>query len=347
MKKVMAWLLAFLLLGGAAALGEAEETPIPIRVLLLPKFEVGELSGDFPGEAQYYYEAYLAGGEAYEVPGAGTLYVKDGVALCLTGMGKVNAAITTAAVLTDRRFDFSAAYVISTGCAGSAMGTTVMGDVFVISEAVDYDLGHRVDSRELKDPEGTTWFRDPSFDDAAVVRLDPALTEAVYALVRDVPLETTERTRAFMAAAFDGAAWAVRDPRVLRGTTVTGDNYWKGIHGHNSAAQIVESYGCADPYALTEMEDVAVGRALQRLGMADRYIIIRDSVNIDVFMAGETPEHLWGPDSGDQLSSEESVESADIFETARKNNFAVGSAVIDAILRGELGTPEPALRPGT
>ena len=31
--------------------------PISIKVLILPKFENGEMTGDFPGEAQYYYDA--------------------------------------------------------------------------------------------------------------------------------------------------------------------------------------------------------------------------------------------------------------------------------------------------
>ena len=37
-------------------------------MLILPKFEVDAMSADFPGEAQLYYEEYLAGGEEYEVP---------------------------------------------------------------------------------------------------------------------------------------------------------------------------------------------------------------------------------------------------------------------------------------
>lgn len=32
---------------------------IPVKVLILPKFEVGELTGDFPGEAQLFYEEYV------------------------------------------------------------------------------------------------------------------------------------------------------------------------------------------------------------------------------------------------------------------------------------------------
>ena len=84
-------LLLFSLGAGGAPFGTActaaadPAEKIPIRVLILPKFEVGSMSGDFPGEAQLYYENYLAGGEEYEVPYAAEgcrLYVKDGVALC-------------------------------------------------------------------------------------------------------------------------------------------------------------------------------------------------------------------------------------------------------------------------
>ena len=176
-------LLLFSLGAGGAPFGTActaaadPAEKIPIRVLILPKFEVGSMSGDFPGEAQLYYEKYLAGGEEYEVPYAAEgcrLYVKDGVALCTLGMGKLRAALNTAAVLSDDRFDFSDAYIFSVGCAGSAVGTTVMGDVVVASAAVDYDLGHRADARELSDPDALTWFHEEEFDDAAVVRLDPA-----------------------------------------------------------------------------------------------------------------------------------------------------------------------------
>ena len=42
------------------------------------------------------------------------------------------------------------------------------------------------------------------------------------------------------------------------------------------------------------------------------------------------------PNFVDSLASESSVESADIFATAMKNNFTVGHVVVDAILNGEL-----------
>ncbi len=315
--------------------------PIAIRVLLMPKFEIDGMAGDFPGEAQYYYERYAAGGEEYTVAGGfegSILYVKDGVALYMPGMGKANAALSTMAVLSDSRFDFSNAYVISTGCGGSARDIGVMGDVCIVSSAVDYDLGHHADARELRDGTVTTWFHDASYDDASYLPLNRELTDRVYTLVRDIPLQTTERTRKYMLASFDNAAWAGRDPKVLRGTTVTGDNYWKGEYDHQNALLMVETYGCPDPFTITEMEDIAIGQALKRMNMLDRYIIVRVSVNMDVFMYGSSPELLWDPEHADvsSLSADDSVEAADIFAVAMENNFKVGSVIVDAILSGEL-----------
>jgi purine nucleoside permease len=123
----------------------------------------------------------------------------------------------------------------------------------------------------------------------------------------------------------------------LKGTTVTGDNYWKGEHGHNNAVSMVETYDCPDEYAITEMEDLAVAKAVRQMGLLDHFLIIRDSVNLDVFMGNATPESLWASESASKsLSSEDSEEAVDIFPTAMKNNFEVGRVVIDAVLNGEL-----------
>ncbi|MDO4549070.1 MAG: hypothetical protein Q4D04_13325 [Clostridia bacterium] len=345
MKKLVSVILAVIILVPSlfvTAFAEAEmnaQVPVEIKALILPKFESGDMAGDFPGEAQYYYEAYCAGGDEYSIKGGfedNMLYVKDGVAIYITGMGKVNAAMSLNSILLDDRFDFSDAYVISTGCAGSAYEYGVMGDVFVITAAVDYDLGHHADIRELSGETDTTWFHDESYDSSSYKILDAELMEKVYDLVKDVEISTTEKTKNFMAVTFDGAEWATRDPQVLKGTTVTGDNYWKGMYDHANAILMTQTYGCPDPYALTEMEDVALAVVLDRLDMLDRFIIIRDSVNMDVFMNGASPESLWDPEFDESLASEESVEAADIFATAMENNFKVGSVVVDAILDGTL-----------
>ena len=312
---------------------------IPVRVLILPKFEVSEMTGDFPGEAQLFYEEYLAGGNEYEIKGcAGTnrLYYKDGIALCAVGQGKVASALNTSAVLSDARFDFSDAYVLSVGCGGSAEGYGIFGDVFVISAAADYDLGHHADPRELSTETATTWFHDESFDESAVVRLNQDLTDRVFERVKDLPLKTTEQTVKFLSKEYPDEAWSDRPPQVMRGTSVTGDNFWKGKYNHQNALLITETYECADPFAITEMEDIAVAQAVKSFGMLDRLIILRVSVNMDVFPSGVTPEMLWAPDTEDHLASENSMESVDIFETAMQNCFEAGKVLIGAILDGTL-----------
>ena len=318
---------------------QAADQALPVRILILPKFETGEMAGDFPGEAQFFYEEYLAGGETYTVSGCPDtipLYYKDGVALGLVGQGKIATALNTAAILSDARFDFSGAYILAVGCGGVAEGYGVMGDVYVISAAVDYDLGHKADPREMSAESETTWFHDESFDDSAVIRLNEDLTDRLYDLVKDVSLQTTDRTVEFLQREYPDEEWAGRQPQVLRGTSVTRDNFWKGRYGHQNALLVTETYSCSDPYAITEMEDVAVGHAAKCFGMLDRLIILRVGVNMDVFPEGVTPEVLWGPASDDHLASEESMESVDIFETAMHNCFAAGSVLIDAILEGRL-----------
>ena len=329
--------LAVILLTCACTSEKDKNEAIDISVLLLPKFEVGEMTGDDYGEAQRYYEAYCAGGEEYVIEGGfegHKLYVRDGVALYVTGMGKVNAGLSLQAVLSDDRFDFSDAYLMGIGCSGSAYEATVMGDVFVVTAAVDFDLGHRVDIRDTSDGSGDTWYQDASYNSSSYKFLNKELTDKVYNLVKDIPIDTTEKTRSYMAKAFDNASWATRDPQVLRATTISSDSYWKGTYMHQDAIRATAAYDCPDPYLVSEMEDVALAVVAERMGMLDRLIIIRNSVNMDVFMNGATPENLWNPDSFKPIESESNEETADIFTVSNDNNFKVGSVIIEAIKNG-------------
>lgn len=329
--------LIIIIIAGCSS--KLKDQRIPVQVLILPKFELNEMEGDFPGEAQYFYEEYLADGDVYVIdgcPDTNKLYYKDGVAMCILGQGKVNAALNTAAVLSDKRFDFSDAYILAVGCGGVAEGYGILGDVFVITAAVDFDLGHRADSREISDQEGTTWFHDESFDDIAIVQLDESLMDRVFERVENVQLETTEKTVKFLSREYSGEAWAERQPRVMRGTSVTSDSYWKSKFDHQNALLITETYDCRDPFAITEMEDIAVAQAAKSFGLLDRLIIMRGGVNMDVLPTDITPEMLWGTETNDHIASENSMESVDIFETVMQNCFATGKVLIEAILEGTL-----------
>lgn len=337
--------------------------PQPIDILLVPKFEVGEMTGDAVGEAQLFYEAYCMGAPEIELAASTEhtrFFVKDRVAILVTGPGKTAMGIGLMAVLTDPRFDFTNAYIMSVGCAGGAAGRCTLGDVVVVSAACDYDLGHKADFRDtaagralkreldegspedvdVSTTEGayadTTWYNDASFDACAYRILNERVVKRAFELAKDAELGTTEHARAYMNMNFNGADWAMREPRVLKGTTLSGDDFWKGEYCRRNADAIAEFYGCPDPYIATEMEDVALVSIADCFGLLDRTLIIRVIVEADAFTNGRTPDMLWG-EGADYVGTVMTEGNAvnDVFEAAMRNEFNACAPIIDAILAGE------------
>ena len=326
MKRILAVLLSLLTVFSVCGCAKGAEK-LPVKVLIVPHFEIGEMEGDDPGEAQMFYEEYLKGCREYSVADGITLRYnpENGVAMYLTGVGKVNAAITTAAVLSDERFDYSNAYILAVGCSGSATGYATLGDVILESAACDYDLGHTADAREMAGDGGKTWFASAEYDESGCKKFDPGTVERAYALTKDAKLETTDISRRMLERNFPGEAWAEREPAVIKGTSITSDNYWKGRYNHDKAVQVTEYYECPDPYASTEMEDVAIAVTADRFGLLERTVIMRAAVNIDVFYDGATPESLWGEMSEfEDAVSDTNDETLDIFVPAMENLFCAG-----------------------
>lgn len=309
---------------------------LEIKVLLLPHFEVDDISGDFPGEAQLFYEKYLAGAEEYSLRDGRTLYYNpdNRVAMCITGSGKVNCAEVLTTILTDSRFDSSGSYIFGVGCAGGAKGYSTLGDVCIATAVCDNELGHTADIRDLTVESNTRlWYHDTSYDDVSFKELDRDLVEKLYALVKDVELETTEISRDAMLRNFPGEEWATRDPQVILGVNLSGDNYWKGENNHQRALDIVDYYFPGEHYAMTEMEDVAIAGVADMFGMLDRCVFIRVNVNPDVFLFDATPESQWGSEFNFNTTvGEENKETLDIFEPAMRNLIAVGGMITDWLI---------------
>lgn len=315
-----------------------KEKILPVRILLLPHFELGEVSGGFPGEAQLFYEKYLKGSEEYPLKDGRILYYnpENRVAMCITGICKVNCAETLTCILADGRVDCSKAYIFAFGCAGGASGYSTLGDVCIATGVCDYELGHTADIRELTVASNTRlWYHDSIFDDFSFKKMNPELVKKVYTLVKDTKLKTTEASRKVMAENFGKKEWVLRDPEVILGVYVSSDNYWKGEYHHLKALDVVSHYFPDDTYAITEMEDIAIAEVADKFGMLDRCIFMRVNVNPDVFLSGITPESLWGQEFNFITAVKETnMETIDIFETAMENNFAVGSRIIDAVIAG-------------
>ena len=303
-----------------------------VSVLILPHFEIGEMSGDVVGEAQLYYEEYLMGSEEYTTSDGSIVYYnpENKVAMCIPGYGKVNTAISETSVFSDERFDFSNSYIFSTGCAGGAAGYTVFGDVVLETAVCDFDLGHSIDSTELSLEGSPTWFHDVSFDTMDSKKFNKALLDKAYDLTKDIKLQTTEIAKATLERNFAGEEWINREPKVIKGTAITSDNYWKGEFSHASAKKQADVYRLPGGYSATEMEDIAVCNAAARFGLSRRVIGIRGVVDMDVFMNGASAHEVFTAGAGG-ISQEDSLESADIFPTAMKNVAAVITAVIEGL----------------
>lgn len=332
-------LLLCAVLFSLAACGAGGSRTAKVKVLIVPKFEIDEMSGDFPGEAQLFYEKYCPGEQVMAVahlPEGAEFYFneKSGVAILVTGSGKTAAALAMAAVLNAPELNCSEATIVSMGCSGGSYECTTLGDVVLVTAACDNELGHTADIREFDDPASeVTWFYDNSYDSTACKLLDASLAEEFYELTKDVPLQTTQQSQEVLKANFPDEPWRLRAPMVLKGTALSGDSYWKGVYGHKNALEIVDTFSCPDPYAVTEMEELTMANVAACYGMLDRLVSFRVVVDLDVFLGADSPESLWLGAAGYNESVEElSGEDIDIFETGMHNLFDAASPAIDALL---------------
>lgn len=137
------------LLAAAPLPGHAKTKPIPVKVVVVAMFEVGEDTGDQPGELQYWVERDHLD-RIYPLP-AGYHAVRmsaDGEMAVLTGQGTAQAAATIMALGLDPRFDFSHAYWLIAGIAGGTPERISLGSAAWARWVVDGDLGYEIDSRE-------------------------------------------------------------------------------------------------------------------------------------------------------------------------------------------------------
>src|ERR1700739_798367 len=171
---------------------------IPVKVVVVAMFEIGQDTGDQPGELQYWVERDHLD-KIYPLPAAyhAARMNSDGEMAILTGQGTAHAAATIMALGLDPRFDFSHAYWLIAGIAGGSPDRISLGAAAWARWVVDGDLGYEIDPREMPQDWSTGYvplrktrpYEPPAAPlDGQVYELNAGLTQWAYDLPRNTPL---------------------------------------------------------------------------------------------------------------------------------------------------------------
>jgi len=288
-------LLASFCLIVSSTVSFAEPKPIPVKVVVVAMFEVGEDTGDKPGELQYWVERDHLD-QIYPLPAAyhAARMNASGEMAILTGQGTAHAASTIMALGLDPRFDFTHAYWLIAGIAGGSPDRVSLGSAAWARWVVDGDLGYEIDPREIP-PDWTTGYlplrkAKPYEQPAAplegqVYALNASLANWAFHLTRSVPLADSDKLKEIRSH-FDGAA-AQYPPFVTMGDEISSSTYWHGKILDAWAAQWVPYFtGGKGVFATTAMEDTGTLQSLQFLANAkrvdlNRVMVLRTVSNFD------------------------------------------------------------------
>jgi purine nucleoside permease len=142
---------------------------------------------------------------------------------------------------------------------------------------VDYDLGHRWSSDEVK-PREPLFMPRKGYESIRVYRLNPSLVDWAMRLSVDTPLKGSEAANAYRMRYPQDAAR--RAPFVATGTHMTGDTFFHGPGMSAQAQYIAKLYG-ADDYVITEMEGTGKTQVIGRQYGTDRVMTLRGAVNFE------------------------------------------------------------------
>jgi len=277
MNRTLAGLFAFGLGWAASGLRAKEAEPIPVKVAVVVTFEVGQDTGDTPGEFQYWAEREKWS-RRMTVPGVDhpVLISDDGVIGVVAGMTSRSSNQIMALVLSGR-FDFFDTYWVINGIAGVDPAVASIGSAAWARYVVDGDIAYEIDSREIKPawpyglmPMGSELPNQKPqpgmFTNAPLAYpLNPALVAWAYNLTRDVPLPDSAEMAAARAR-YTGSPNAQRPPFVLLGESFGSNRYWYGQVMTRWAEDWTKLWTDGQGvFAMTDMEDQGFAAALTRL----------------------------------------------------------------------------------
>lgn len=281
---------------------EPASAPIPVK-MVVSMFELGKLTGDAPGEYQFWVERQKLD-HIYPSPlGEYDLHMNDqGLLGICTGGGTSNATSSIMALGLGLRFDLSKAYWVIAGIAGGDPQDVSLGTAAWVRHVVDGELLYEIDAREIpakwpygllqlgaKQPNGksTGWTVDTIH-----FPLNAKLAEWAYATTKDLPVSDSPGISAFRKL-YAGYPNALRPPFVTLGDNLSASTYWHGEKLNQWANDWVHLQAGKDSnFMMADMEDSSTLTALRRLARTqridlNRVLVLRTASNYSMQPKGK------------------------------------------------------------
>jgi purine nucleoside permease len=302
---------------------KAQSKAWPIRAVIVTTFEIGDDTGDTPGEFQFWVEREKLS-ETIDFPG-GVHALRTNREHTILGMVSgttlVNATASMMALGFDPRFDLTRAYILINGIAGVDPNDASIGSAAWANYVVG-DVAREIDPREAPSdwPYGI-FPNGASGPKPATVPPAPWMRSNLYVLNQRLAAWAFQQTRnahlgddpavATFRAGFTGFPNAQRPPFVLMGDTFASDYYWHGVIMTQYANDWVALYtGGKGNFVMTEMEDSGFMNALERLSKMhrvdyNRVMVLRTASNYSMPRPGHTAvESVNAPYIGSRIALE-------------------------------------------
>lgn len=340
------WYCALLLsLAVLSVQAQPSLSPIPVKVVVITMFEIGEDEGDKAGEFQLW-KAGQKLNTRYPFPmGHHDLYLNEetGVLGMVTGMGIARASAAIMALGLDPRFDLTQAYWLVAGIAGIDPEDGSIGSAVWARYLVDGDLAHHIDAREIPSDWPTGYF--PLFahepypkgqdsgthhaSNGEVYQLNIPLAEWAFSLTKDVVLSDTKEMQA-LRKQYSKHEKAQLPPTVMMGDQLAASTFWHGELMNQWANDWTQFWTKGKGNFVTSaMEDTGSYQALVYLDKAkkadkNRFMVLRTASNFAM-----QPPHL---SAAENLAAESSGAGYAGMQPALEAAYLVGSKVVDEIV---------------
>jgi len=312
-------------------------TSLPVRVVLVTMFEIGEDEGDRPAEFQLWKERRPFDMQIPFPHSHHDLFYdeENQVLAMVTGIGTARSAAATMALGLDPRFDLTEAYWLVAGIAGIDPEDASIGSAVWSAYLVDGDLSHEIDAREKPEDWPTGYFArytqgpyDPNRPEPTgeMFHINEGLRDWAYELTKDLELPDLEGL-AEERALYTNYEMAQKPPFVLKGGHLAAMTFWHGEIMNEWANDWVEYWTDGkSEFVTSAMEETGTYTSIEyldRIGKVDkhRFMVLRAGSNYTMQPPGKTAaENLLSENEGfaGMLGSLESL-------------YLVGGTVIDEI----------------